>query len=109
MSVIGLINLMEMAKQGATFGELSPRRQTIEHIDAAALSAVQEDITAFYLSVRQIMQSETPGRSLVTPSITTRGNTCGCMKTSPRTARCITFRSPKRSWGPLNQRVCSPR
>ncbi len=47
MSVIGLINLMEMAKQGAKFGELSPRRQTIEHVDAAALSAVQEDITAF--------------------------------------------------------------
>ncbi|SUJ17912.1 non-ribosomal peptide synthetase [Serratia marcescens] len=47
MSVIGLINLMEMAKQGAKFGELSPRRQTIEHVDAAALSAVQEDITTF--------------------------------------------------------------
>lgn len=29
MSVIGLINLMEMAKQGATFGELSPRHKPL--------------------------------------------------------------------------------
>ncbi|OJT44155.1 non-ribosomal peptide synthetase [Serratia plymuthica] len=47
MSVIGLINLMEMAKQGAKFGELSPRHQSIEHVDAAALRAAQAEISTF--------------------------------------------------------------
>lgn len=47
MSVTGLIKLMEMAKKGAKFGELSPRRLEIDNIDVSEINAAQIDIATF--------------------------------------------------------------
>lgn len=60
MSIIGLINLMKMAKQGARFGELSPQHQVIDHVDGAVLRETQEEIITFL----SVCKPDNPGRHL---------------------------------------------
>ncbi|MEX0632523.1 hypothetical protein M8494_12020 [Serratia ureilytica] len=92
---------------GATFGELSPRRQTIEHVDAAALVRCRKDAHRDISWPPDNAVRDTR-RSLVTPSIYA-GQYLWLYENFTKNSPLYNIPIAKEIPGPLNPRVCSPR
>ncbi|USQ51691.1 hypothetical protein NFX37_13760 [Serratia marcescens] len=65
MSVIGLINLMEMAKQEQHSASCRLDAKPLSMSTPPPSVRCRKTSPHFYLSVRQIMQCETPGEALL--------------------------------------------